>query len=146
MVSSADSVKVTFEVYKVWKGPSNGTLAIYTPREGVSCGYAFQVDGEYLVYAQGEQLTTTICSNTKLLSEALVDISILGQGTPPTEGPPQPPVPSQLLTEVAILAAALAALVTTFVVQRRRRRPVNDKRQKPDSDSVRPSSVEKGLY
>jgi hypothetical protein len=129
MVSSADPVKVTFEVYEVWKGPSNGTLVIYTPREGVSCGYAFQIQGEYLVYAQGEQLTTTICSNTKLLSEALVDISVLGRGTAPTEGPPQPHISSQLLTEAAILAAVLAALVTTFVVQRRHREHIADEHQ-----------------
>ena len=55
MISSADPVKVTFEVSKIWKGPDYKTLVVTTARDGASCGYPFKQDEEYIVYAYGEE-------------------------------------------------------------------------------------------
>lgn len=86
VVSSADSVKITFEVSKVWKGPSYELLVVKTARDGASCGYSFKKGEEYIVYAYGEEseLQTGICSRTKPPSRAQEDLTGLGQSTSPS--------------------------------------------------------------
>lgn len=39
VISSADPVRVTFQVYTVWKGPVHNILVVTTARGGASCGY-----------------------------------------------------------------------------------------------------------
>ena len=86
VISSADPMKVTFDVSKVWKGPNYKTLVVTTARDGTSCGYSFKQGEEYIVYTYGEgdKLSTGICSRTKLLANAQEDLVGLGEGNLPT--------------------------------------------------------------
>ena len=79
-------VKVTFQVSKVWKGPSDGTLVVETSLEGASCGLGriFRIDEEYLIYAFGEEseLRTDLCTRTTQISNAqedLAELNLLGR-------------------------------------------------------------------
>jgi len=82
ITSSADPVAITFEVYTVWKGPHTNTFTITTARSSASCGYAFEMGKEYLVYARGEadDLQVSLCSRTKPLTRARGDLAELRKG------------------------------------------------------------------
>jgi hypothetical protein len=84
-VSSADPLKVTFQVYTVWKGSMSQTTTITTARSGASCGYTFEKGKEYIVYAYGtdNDLSVSLCSRTQLLDTAKDDLGILGVGVAP---------------------------------------------------------------
>lgn len=86
VISSADPVKVTFEVLEIWKGHDYKTLVLTTARDGASCGYSFKQNEEYIVYAYGEEnkLSAGICSRTKLLTNAQEDLRELGEGNLPS--------------------------------------------------------------
>ncbi|WP_110114883.1 hypothetical protein [Bacillus sp. CGMCC 1.16541] len=75
---------VTFEVNRIWKGPLDSQLLVYTELDSASCGYSFSVGREYVVYAQGEEdLTTSICSRTADVKTA--DLTALGDGKAPAK-------------------------------------------------------------
>ncbi|MEK7583153.1 MAG: hypothetical protein AAB483_01990 [Patescibacteria group bacterium] len=76
ITSSMDPVKVSFEVYKSYKGVHDKKITITTASSEVSCGYEFQKGGEYMVYAYTDNgdLSVSLCSNTSLLSEGQKDI------------------------------------------------------------------------
>lgn len=82
IVSSADPVAVTFEVYTVWEGPRSDRVTVTTARWSLSCGYPFEAGKEYLVYARGEadDLQVSLCSHTKPLGLAAGDLDALGNG------------------------------------------------------------------
>lgn len=84
-VSSADPIKVTFLVDKVWKGSVSQTTTISTARSSASCGYTFEKGGEYIVYAYGTEndLSVSLCSRTQPLDTALDDLAVLGFGAAP---------------------------------------------------------------
>nr|WP_304219282.1 hypothetical protein [Fredinandcohnia onubensis] len=85
--SSADPIEVLFEVNESWKGVETSQVIVSAARSSASCGYEFELDKEYIVYAYGENdhLETGLCERTALLSEAGEDLAILGQGKAPTE-------------------------------------------------------------
>ena len=77
IVSSGDPVSVNFEVYKSYKGVDSKNVTVTTALSGVSCGYEFEKDKEYLVYAHKNNngnLSVSLCSNTSLLSESQSDV------------------------------------------------------------------------
>lgn len=83
-----ETVNVTFQVSRVWKGPLRTTLTVSTARQGIDCGYEFEPGVEYLVYALGTQdnLTVWFCSRTQPLTTAQEDLAFLGSGNTPTTG------------------------------------------------------------
>lgn len=92
IISSADSVKVTFEVDSSWKGVKGNKVTLSTALSSASCGFEF-VEGEsYIVYAYANdeddsgKLEASLCSRTKLLASASEDLKELGPsisaGTP----------------------------------------------------------------
>ncbi len=85
--SSWDSKAVLFQVDTVWKGDLPSQVLIYTAISEPSCGYPFEINKEYIVYAGGEveHLTTTICDRTDLLSNATEDINKLENGEQPSK-------------------------------------------------------------
>ncbi|MFT4414928.1 hypothetical protein ACLM5H_13795 [Fredinandcohnia humi] len=85
--SSADLVQVLFEVNESWKGTNASQVIVSTARSGASCGYEFELNKEYIVYAYGDKdnLETGFCERTALLSEASEDLDILGKGKAPSE-------------------------------------------------------------
>ena len=94
------NVKVSFKVYKVFKGRIDDVTVVLTslPND-MGQGYPFQVEEQYLVftYLQDGRDYTNLCTRTKLLSEAASDLKLLarmGQFAPnagtnnaPTPGP-----------------------------------------------------------
>lgn len=85
--SSADPIAVQIEVKETWKGLNQKQLLVYTERNSASCGYEFDLDNEYLVYAMevDGQLKVSLCSRTKLLSAATSDLQELGKGEKPSK-------------------------------------------------------------
>ncbi|MBD2860795.1 hypothetical protein [Paenibacillus oceani] len=122
--SSADPVRVTFEVTTVWKGQVASTTEVYTAMSSASCGYTgFAVNQSYLVSAYGtsDRLETGMCEMTKPLSAASLELAELGTG--------QAPDPSKAVAEgsyivpavAAVSVLVLAAAAALFVMSRRRR-------------------------
>ena len=85
--SSADPISVHFEVNEYWKGLNQSTIPVYTVRNTESCGYEFDLNKEYLVYAYESNgaFQVNSCSKTTLLSLAEKDLSELGKGEKPIE-------------------------------------------------------------
>lgn len=92
IISSADPVKVTFDVDSSWKGVEGNKVTMTTALSSASCGFEF-VEGEsYIVYAYANdeddsgKLEASLCSRTKLLASASEDLKELGpsisSGTP----------------------------------------------------------------
>ena len=92
------NVKVSFKVYKVFKGTIDDVTVVLTsfPHD-MGQGYPFQVEGQYLVftYLQDGRDYTNLCTRTKLLSEAAGDLKILARmGQPaPDAGMDNAPAP-----------------------------------------------------
>lgn len=82
---SSQQKRVMFEVAEVWKGEERRRLMVMTSDSSASCGFNFTEGESYLVYASrsDNRLTTSLCSGTKLLSQAQEDLSMLeDQETP----------------------------------------------------------------
>ncbi len=87
-LSNGRHLQVTLQVSRVWKGPVQDRLEVFTPAFVVSCGYEFQVGVMYLVYAYGpeNQLEVSLCSRTQRLPANAQDLQVLGPGqAPPSE-------------------------------------------------------------
>jgi hypothetical protein len=81
---------VTLDVERWWKGGDAGRIQVITSLDGASCGYGFQKDGRYLVYAHGrgnnEKLWgVSLCSRTAnaLQPQVAQDMKVLGEGAAP---------------------------------------------------------------
>lgn len=121
VVSSADPVKVTFEVSKIWKGHDYRTLVLTTAKNEASCGYSFKENEEYIVYAYGEEnkLSTGICSRTKLLASAQDDLQDLGAGNLPTNsGSDYMPQASNLIPIMSIVGGAIILIIIVVILAR----------------------------
>ncbi|WP_339317228.1 hypothetical protein [Paenibacillus sp. FSL R10-2734] len=84
IISSADPVKVTFDVDSSWKGVEGNKVTVTTALSSASCGFEF-VEGEsYIVYAyasdegDSDKLKASLCSRTNLLASASEDLKELG--------------------------------------------------------------------
>lgn len=80
----AHNLEVTFRVIEAWKGIRTNIVSVITPHPSpYSCGYAFQVGQQYLVYVErfdNGNLWTDICSRTMRLTDAEEDLQVLGRG------------------------------------------------------------------
>ena len=88
--SSSTEKEITFERTRIWKGPESVQLTIATGTDSASCGYGFEKDKEYLVYASLSEgkYYTGLCSLTKPLFLAVQeDIPILDNYSPPISIP-----------------------------------------------------------
>lgn len=87
VMSSADPVRVTFEVDRVWKGVDTPKVVVSTALSSASCGYEwFEVDREYVVFAGGAggELQTGMCMRTQPLASAGELLAELGEASAPT--------------------------------------------------------------
>jgi hypothetical protein len=119
VISSADPVKITFQVQVVWKGPVEQVLTLTNPREDASCGYSFEMGKLYLVYAFGHEssLQTHLCTRNQPLAAAAEDLSALGQGSVPS-------APGwDLIPTLAALLVLVAAATAAGAILYRRKRP-----------------------
>jgi hypothetical protein len=71
-----------FEIHRAWKGIESDmpVVRVTTGISGDTCGYGFQENKEYLVYAYGDpkELATSICSRTMTADNSQPDLTALG--------------------------------------------------------------------
>ena len=81
---------VHFDVDQRGRGVESGIVVVESaPQNGVNCGYTFRVGERYVVYAHAApagQLTTNMCSGTKLAAAAAADLAFLKEVTGPPRG------------------------------------------------------------
>lgn len=81
--STGTPVTVKLAVLRAWKGAdidAGRDVTISTPSGGATCGFGFQPNETYLVYAvraDGGTLATNICMRTKRSADAAADITAL---------------------------------------------------------------------
>ena len=70
---------VSFQLVHLWKGEVSNDVIIFTESEGSMCGYDFQINQEYLVYAYSYDwgIYTNSCTRTNVLENALEDLEFL---------------------------------------------------------------------
>ena len=84
--SDTDPVLVTFDVKRIWKGleDKNSNVTVTTSASSASCGFYFQENVEYVVYAYqheaDSQLQVSLCSRTNTVENAEEDLIELGEG------------------------------------------------------------------
>ena len=105
-----EPLRVRFDVETVWKGPVQPEIEVRTARDTAGCGFVFEKDVSYLVYAYEADgaLFTTLCSRSLSLDQAGEDLEALGLGTAPAE--PDSPTSWPLLAAGVVLAVAGAVL------------------------------------
>ena len=82
LLSSTDPTTVEFDVQTVWKGTISQPMVLTTRRGSESCGYPFVEGVTYVVYSRNGS-TVSLCSRTRPVSEATVDLVELGPGQVP---------------------------------------------------------------
>jgi len=82
-----NDLEVIFEVKESWKNAKVSQISVFTVKSTpYSCGYDFVKGETYLVFARKtdeDTLRTTICSRTKLVTKAALDLRVLGKGKVP---------------------------------------------------------------
>ena len=77
---------VTFVVNRGWKGVETPIISVWTHQQTATCGYPFELQKEYLVYAHVSRsserrglpnLSTNYCTRTKLIDKAGEDLQVL---------------------------------------------------------------------
>ncbi len=117
-ISSADPIKVTFQVDQVWKGSVSQTTTITTARSGASCGYTFEKGGEYIVYAHGQEnnLSVSLCSRTQPLDTAEDDLALLGIGAVPLADSYELPESFSAIQIPVLLGTGIGIILIVVVV------------------------------
>jgi hypothetical protein len=72
---------VKFKVASYWKGGGGDEVTVSTPLAPTICGFSFEKDESYLVYAyrlKEAALGTDICQRTRVLEGAEEEVKILG--------------------------------------------------------------------
>jgi len=77
--STYPSKKVYIDVIESWKGDLTGTITIWTAFSEATCGYNFEINSSYLIYAYYwyDSLSTNLCTRTNLLRWASEDLEFL---------------------------------------------------------------------
>lgn len=74
-------VAVQLEVKESWKGTNQANVVVYTALHSAACGYEFEVNKEYIIYAyeQNGKWHVTLCSRTAPVESAAEDIKKLNE-------------------------------------------------------------------
>lgn len=85
--------KVRMQIVSAWKGAEGEEVTVFTAADSAMCGYTFQVERSYLVYATSGAggLEVSLCSRTKPMGEAGEDLAHLGMGATPVDPKANPP-------------------------------------------------------
>jgi hypothetical protein len=77
--SVGGTFRVRFQIVKRWKGASTKTAELVTRLTGEACGFPFEMNKEYLVYAVAEpkDIQTGICAGTKGIDDAVQEMKQL---------------------------------------------------------------------
>ncbi|MGD8860941.1 MAG: MYXO-CTERM sorting domain-containing protein [Myxococcales bacterium] len=131
-------VRVKLSVVRTFGGDLGEVVTVRTGGSSAACGFGFQQDQSYLVYASEHdgQLQVSLCSRTRAMADAAEDLKVLGLGaTPvdphgPTSLPPeserkQPPAQggcAGCATHIPTPGATLPILLALALLGLRRRR------------------------
>jgi hypothetical protein len=76
--------RVTFNVYRTFKGASYNKITVNTNASTGACGYNFERGSEYLVYTTrtGNNLIVDLCNRTSLLDNACYDLASISRRRP----------------------------------------------------------------
>jgi MYXO-CTERM domain-containing protein len=111
-----------FSVTRYFKGSLGSDLPIFTPPDGGACGRRYPVGETYVVYARyqdGGLLMDSLCSRSRSLEHATLDLELLGTGMAPdgeasspdiapaveAPGPAQAPVAEAPVAEASVAEA-----------------------------------------
>jgi hypothetical protein len=84
-------LRIGMSVVKNWKGPTDKTIVVFSAENSAMCGYPFETDKEYLVFATGkEMLQVSLCSRTKQIADATEDLEQLEKKTEKKESKRDP--------------------------------------------------------
>lgn len=89
-------VRATLAVVRTWKGlDREERVEVLTNKDSAACGYEFEKDESYLVYAQRNDgvLHVSLCSRTRPMAEASEDLKVLGAGSTPVHIEPKSDAP-----------------------------------------------------
>ena len=131
-ISSADPVQITFQVSEVWKGSVNSTQLARTPLDSASCGNAFMMEQEYLVYASGSKadLEVWLCSRTTPIATAADDLLALGIGEIPSSNTNDQQVETIWISSIfTIILGLLMVLAGLFMPQLNRKLGIPERSQ-----------------
>jgi hypothetical protein len=83
--SALPQLAVKMAVVRSWKGMEQEQVVLTTASDSAMCGFAFEVDQDYLVYAASgtSGLSVSLCSRTALVGAAGEDLQVLGMGATP---------------------------------------------------------------
>ncbi len=96
--------RVTLALVRTWKGLENKeSVVVSTSASSASCGYMFEPNTSYLVYASGgeDALEVSGCSRTRLMSDGNDDLGVLGAGITPVDVKAQPAAPAAAMPATA---------------------------------------------
>ena len=86
--------RVTLNIVRVWKDLEDvETVTVTTNAESAACGYPFERNQSYLVYASrtDDALSVHSCSRTRPMADASEDLAQLGGGVTPVHVAPAQP-------------------------------------------------------
>lgn len=120
MQKDNEQFTVSITVLHTWKGDDaidDDTIVVTTPLDSAACGYTFEADETYLIYAllQDETLHVTSCGNTAPLLDALNQFAIVGTDLAAAANQPNSPLAapeSPLATPEATKKATAVATPT----------------------------------
>ena len=89
---SENEMRVDLIIKKKWKGRTGEKVSVYTADDSAACGYPFQMEEEYLVFAtedaygkkqsgESSALRVSLCSLTKPVSDAAQELGSLNKKT-----------------------------------------------------------------
>ncbi len=93
--------RVTLALVRTWKGLENKeSVTVSTNASSASCGYDFEPNTSYLVYAGGSEAALDVsgCSRTRRMSDASEDLAVLGVGITPVDVKAEPSAPPAAAT------------------------------------------------
>ncbi len=82
------TIHVRFDVTQTWRLAEHEHVEVVTASDGAACGYAFEVNRHYLVYAsavEGDAYRVSLCSRTQPMESADDDRALLGSGVVPVD-------------------------------------------------------------
>ena len=118
-IDPTEAVKVSLDVTRAYKGDVGKEITIETPQDSASCGYSFEEGGEYLVYGTKENgiTSTNLCSGTKNLRDADVDLSKLNVNFNDNQTSPQNiDLSGVIVLGILILVVALLVIAEMYIV------------------------------
>ncbi len=79
--------RVRLDVVQTWRSADTEHVEVTTSASDASCGYPFEVEQSYLVYAseEGGVMRVSLCSRTRRMEDADEDRAALGSGTIPVD-------------------------------------------------------------